>query len=85
MTKQQKVLRISLYDVIICSLKTRFTKSYAFVTTGIIKYSMSVKHTSVWLHREVWVSLTDAVDQFGTVPIHCVISICSCHLGDRCT
>lgn len=53
--------------------------------TGIIKHSMSVKHTSVWLHREVWVSLTDAVDQFGTVPIHCVISVCSCHLGDRCT
>lgn len=45
----------------------------------------SVRHTCVWVHREVWVSLTDAVHQFGTAPVHTVISICSCHLDDRCT
>lgn len=42
----------------------------------------AVKHTGVWVHREVRVSLADAVDQFGTASIHTVISVCSCHLDD---
>lgn len=45
----------------------------------------SARHTCVWVHREVRVSLADAVDQFGTAPVHTIVSICSCHLDHRCT
>lgn len=42
-------------------------------------------HTCVWIHRKVWVPLTDAVDQLGAVPVHTVVSVYGRDLDDRCT
>lgn len=38
--------------------------------------------TCVWVHGEVRVPLTDAVDQLGAVPVHAVISVCGRDLDD---
>lgn len=38
--------------------------------------------TCVGVHREVWVSLADAVDQLGAVAVHPIIGVCGRHLDD---
>lgn len=41
--------------------------------------------TRVWINREIRLPLQYAVDQFSTVPIHWIISICGCYRGNRGT
>lgn len=41
--------------------------------------------TCFWIHWEIWLSLEDAVHHFGTVPVVGIISVCGCHLNNRCT
>lgn len=43
---------------------------------------MILERTCVWVHREVRVSLVDAVDEFGTVSVHPIISVRGSHLDD---
>lgn len=41
--------------------------------------------TRVRINREIWLPLQYAVDQFSTVPVHRIISICGCYRGNRGT
>lgn len=43
---------------------------------------MVLERTCVGVHREVRVSLADAVDQFSTVAVHPIIGVCGGHLDD---
>lgn len=72
--------RLHLRESFIFLLLTVISTTYH--TAGeTLRWIQSVR-TGVWVHREVRVSLADAVHQLGAVPVHAVVGVCGRHLDD---